>query len=149
MDEDGFLHIHDRVSRFSKIGGEMVPHMAIEAALAAASAETERPFDAAQGALSMVERRSFAVVTLPDRVRGEKVVVVYSGPELDAGALLRQNVRARRAEPVAAVAEGLPPRRGPAFPAERETGPRRHPPAGRSGRRREGLSGSVLRLELS
>lgn len=75
VDEDGFLHIHDRVSRFSKIGGEMVPHIAIEGALAAASAEAER---------------SFAVVTLPDRVRGEKVVVVYSGPELDAGALLRR-----------------------------------------------------------
>jgi acyl-[acyl-carrier-protein]-phospholipid O-acyltransferase/long-chain-fatty-acid--[acyl-carrier-protein] ligase len=90
VDEDGFLHIHDRISRFSKIGGEMVPHMVIEAALAAASPEAERPFDAAQGALSMVERRSFAVVTLPDRVRGEKVVVVYSGPELDAGALLHR-----------------------------------------------------------
>jgi acyl-[acyl-carrier-protein]-phospholipid O-acyltransferase/long-chain-fatty-acid--[acyl-carrier-protein] ligase len=75
VDEDGFLHIHDRISRFSKIGGEMVPHMVIEAALAAASPEAER---------------SFAVVTLPDRVRGEKVVVVYSGPELDAGALLHR-----------------------------------------------------------
>ena len=75
VDEDGFLHIQDRVSRFSKIGGEMVPHMVIEAALAAASSEAER---------------SFAVVTLPDRARGEKVVVVYSGLELDAGALLRR-----------------------------------------------------------
>jgi acyl-[acyl-carrier-protein]-phospholipid O-acyltransferase/long-chain-fatty-acid--[acyl-carrier-protein] ligase len=90
LDEDGFLYIHDRVSRFSKIGGEMVPHMAIEAALAAAASEAERPFDVAQGAPSTVEGRSFAVVTLPDRVRGEKVVVVYSGPELDAGALLRK-----------------------------------------------------------
>ncbi len=90
LDEDGFLFIHDRVSRFSKIGGEIVPHMAIEAALAAASSVTDRPFDAAQGAPSTVEGRSFAVVTLPDRVRGEKVAVVYSGPELDADALLRK-----------------------------------------------------------
>ena len=75
LDDDGFLFIHDRVSRFSKIGGEMVPHMAIEAALAAAA--------------PVIEQR-FAVVTLPDRVRGEKVVVVYSGPELDADALLRK-----------------------------------------------------------
>jgi acyl-[acyl-carrier-protein]-phospholipid O-acyltransferase/long-chain-fatty-acid--[acyl-carrier-protein] ligase len=75
IDEDGFLHIHDRVSRFSKIGGEMVPHAAVEAALIAASGEVER---------------SFAVVTLPDRLRGEKIVVAYSGPELDAGALLRK-----------------------------------------------------------
>ena len=30
MEEDGFLTITDRLSRFSKIGGEMVPHIRIE-----------------------------------------------------------------------------------------------------------------------
>src|SRR5262249_34492879 len=30
MDEDGFLQITDRLSRFSKIGGEMVPHIKVE-----------------------------------------------------------------------------------------------------------------------
>ena len=29
-DEDGFLTITDRLSRFSKIGGEMVPHIKVE-----------------------------------------------------------------------------------------------------------------------
>ena len=33
LDEDGFLVITDRLSRFSKIGGEMVPHRAVEAAV--------------------------------------------------------------------------------------------------------------------
>src|SRR3954447_23316100 len=30
LDEDGFLRITDRLSRFSKVGGEMVPHLRIE-----------------------------------------------------------------------------------------------------------------------
>src|SRR5262249_61140624 len=30
VDEDGFIRITDRLSRFSKIGGEMVPHIQIE-----------------------------------------------------------------------------------------------------------------------
>ena len=30
MDDDGFITITDRLARFSKIGGEMVPHLAIE-----------------------------------------------------------------------------------------------------------------------
>ena len=30
LDEDGFLQITDRLSRFSKIGGEMVPHIRVE-----------------------------------------------------------------------------------------------------------------------
>ena len=33
VDADGFLKITDRLSRFSKIGGEMVPHMAVESAI--------------------------------------------------------------------------------------------------------------------
>lgn len=33
IDEEGFLHIEGRISRFSKIGGEMVPHGAIESLL--------------------------------------------------------------------------------------------------------------------
>ena len=30
QDEDGFIFIKGRLSRFSKIGGEMVPHMSVE-----------------------------------------------------------------------------------------------------------------------
>lgn len=33
LDADGFIHITGRMSRFSKIGGEMVPHIQIEEAL--------------------------------------------------------------------------------------------------------------------
>ncbi len=33
LDEDGFIFITDRLSRFSKIGGEMVPHVRVEDAI--------------------------------------------------------------------------------------------------------------------
>jgi acyl-[acyl-carrier-protein]-phospholipid O-acyltransferase/long-chain-fatty-acid--[acyl-carrier-protein] ligase len=33
LDDDGFIHITDRLTRFSKIGGEMAPHLCIEEAI--------------------------------------------------------------------------------------------------------------------
>jgi acyl-[acyl-carrier-protein]-phospholipid O-acyltransferase / long-chain-fatty-acid--[acyl-carrier-protein] ligase len=61
LDEDGFITITDRISRFSKIGGEMVPHMAIEEAINAILG----------GAASVV-------TAIPDEQKGEKLVVFYS-----------------------------------------------------------------------
>jgi len=78
LDEDGFLYIHDRVARFSKIGGEMVGHAAVENALHEAEGEV---------------RRNFAVLSFPDPVRGERLVVIYDGPDLDVHALRERMVR--------------------------------------------------------
>jgi acyl-[acyl-carrier-protein]-phospholipid O-acyltransferase/long-chain-fatty-acid--[acyl-carrier-protein] ligase len=62
IDEDGFIAITDRLSRFSKIGGEMVPHGGVEhALLQAANAET------------MV----LAVTAVPDDRKGEQLVVLH------------------------------------------------------------------------
>ncbi len=44
MEEDGFLTITDRLSRFSKIGGEMVPHIKIEEKLHELAGSTEQVF---------------------------------------------------------------------------------------------------------
>ena len=74
VDDDGFLHIQDRASRFSKIAGEMVPHAGLEDALYCAAEN---------------EESKFVVVAFPDHMRGEKLVVLYSGPQLDTGELLR------------------------------------------------------------
>ena len=41
VDADGFIHITGRLSRFSKIGGEMVPHIRIEELLQGALAESD------------------------------------------------------------------------------------------------------------
>jgi acyl-[acyl-carrier-protein]-phospholipid O-acyltransferase/long-chain-fatty-acid--[acyl-carrier-protein] ligase len=66
IDDDGFLHITDRLSRFSKIGGEMVPHMGVESAI--------------QDVSSAVDP-CVAVTALPDPKRGERLFVLYT-PEM-------------------------------------------------------------------
>ncbi len=43
LDSDGFLTITDRLSRFSKIGGEMVPHVKVEEALQRSAGFTRDP----------------------------------------------------------------------------------------------------------
>ncbi len=63
VDEDGFLKITDRLSRFSKIGGEMVPHQKVESAIIEASGGDEQ---------------HIAVTSVPDAKRGERLAVVYS-----------------------------------------------------------------------
>ncbi|HEY5649331.1 MAG TPA: AMP-binding protein, partial [Nitrospiria bacterium] len=61
LDDDGFIRITDRLSRFSKIGGEMVPHIKIEEALN-----------------QMTGDKACAVTAAPDRQKGEKIVVFYT-----------------------------------------------------------------------
>lgn len=63
LDDDGFLKVAGRLSRFSKIGGEMVPHERVEAAVRAAAG-------AGEGAV--------AVTALPDARRGERLLVLYT-----------------------------------------------------------------------
>ncbi|HUJ10960.1 MAG TPA: AMP-binding protein, partial [Verrucomicrobiae bacterium] len=63
IDEDGFLQITDRLTRFSKIGGEMVPHIKIEDKLHELAEETEQ---------------TFAVIGVPDEKKGEHLVVLHT-----------------------------------------------------------------------
>ncbi|HEY5932805.1 MAG TPA: AMP-binding protein, partial [Nitrospira sp.] len=63
LDEDGFLTITDRLSRFSKIGGEMVPHGKVEEAL--------------QQAVE-ADQQVFAVTGLPDEKKGERLAVLHT-----------------------------------------------------------------------
>jgi acyl-[acyl-carrier-protein]-phospholipid O-acyltransferase/long-chain-fatty-acid--[acyl-carrier-protein] ligase len=62
IDEDGFLQITDRLSRFSKIGGEMVPHIRIEEKLHELAGTTEQ---------------TFVVAGVPDEKKGERLVVLH------------------------------------------------------------------------
>jgi acyl-[acyl-carrier-protein]-phospholipid O-acyltransferase/long-chain-fatty-acid--[acyl-carrier-protein] ligase len=70
MDEDGFLRVTDRLSRFSKIGGEMVPHIKVEDLLQELAGVTEQ---------------TFVVTAVPDLKKGERLIVLHTlaEPQLD------------------------------------------------------------------
>ncbi len=61
IDEDGFIRITDRLARFSKIGGEMVPHLKIE-----------------EVASSLTGDAPCAVTGLPDERKGERLALLYT-----------------------------------------------------------------------
>lgn len=73
VDDDGFLHIEGRISRFSKIAGEMVPHETVEAAI-----------NKVLGLDSEAERR-IAIVGIPDEQKGEAILLLstIAGPALE------------------------------------------------------------------
>ena len=64
FDEDGFLYIEGRLSRFSKIGGEMVPHETVEQNILAALQ------------LGNEGDRTIAVTAVVDEQKGEALVLL-------------------------------------------------------------------------
>ncbi len=64
IDEDGFIQITDRLSRFSKIGGEMVPHVMVEQKLHELAGAVDR---------------IFVVTSIPDEKKGEALAVLVGG----------------------------------------------------------------------
>ncbi|MFQ5543656.1 MAG: acyl-[ACP]--phospholipid O-acyltransferase [Nitrospiria bacterium] len=61
INEDGFVRITDRLSRFSKIGGEMVPHIKIEEEIN-----------------QILGDQTCVVTAVPDSAKGERLVVLYT-----------------------------------------------------------------------
>ncbi len=74
FDEDGFLYIEGRLSRFSKIGGEMVPHETIE----------DKIVDSLD--LSGRDERTIAIVGVQDEAKGEALVLL-SAVDIDLAEL--------------------------------------------------------------
>jgi acyl-[acyl-carrier-protein]-phospholipid O-acyltransferase/long-chain-fatty-acid--[acyl-carrier-protein] ligase len=72
VDNDGFITIRDRLSRFSKIGGEMVPHVRIE--------EDIHTVLGVKGELVCV------VTAVPDERKGEALAVLFKG-DLDVASV--------------------------------------------------------------
>jgi acyl-[acyl-carrier-protein]-phospholipid O-acyltransferase/long-chain-fatty-acid--[acyl-carrier-protein] ligase len=75
LDEDGFLQITDRLSRFSKIGGEMVPHIKVEEKLHELVEATEQ---------------TFVVAGVPDEKKGERLVVLHRLADAELQACLEK-----------------------------------------------------------
>ncbi len=73
IDEDGFIFITDRLSRFSKIAGEMVPHLRIEEAINLILGEP-----------------CCTVTAIPDASRGERLVAFHTRADVTADALWDQ-----------------------------------------------------------
>jgi len=71
IDADGFIHITDRLSRFSKIAGEMVPHMKVEEELQALLAEPA----------------TCVVTAIEDPVKGERLIAFHTDPNATPQAL--------------------------------------------------------------
>ena len=74
IDSDGFVTITDRLSRFSKIGGEMVPHVKIEEEMHNALGEIDQVL---------------AVTAVPDEKKGEKLIVL-TRKEINASELAKK-----------------------------------------------------------
>ena len=64
IDADGFIEITGRESRFSKIGGEMVPHIKIEESLQRLLGGDE-------------EHQKVVVTAVPDAFKGERLIVMH------------------------------------------------------------------------
>ena len=65
IDDEGFISITGRLSRFSKIGGEMVPHILVEE-------EINRILGAAEDGVLRA-----TVTAVPDSRKGERLIVVH------------------------------------------------------------------------
>jgi acyl-[acyl-carrier-protein]-phospholipid O-acyltransferase/long-chain-fatty-acid--[acyl-carrier-protein] ligase len=85
IDDESFITITGRISRFSKLGGEMVPHIRVEEAIA-------RVLALGEDDLKMV------VTSVPDLKKGERLVVLYTELGQNPEAICR-----------AVAAAGLPP----------------------------------------
>ncbi len=73
IDDEGFIRITDRLSRFSKIGGEMVPHLKVEEAIN-----------------QILGNHCCIVTAVPDEQKGERLVALYTQRDVEPQALWDQ-----------------------------------------------------------
>ncbi len=76
IDADGFIFITGRLSRFSKIGGEMVPHLKVEEEI--------------QRILGKDDELRAAVTAVPDEAKGERLIVLHLPLDKDPEQIRRE-----------------------------------------------------------
>jgi acyl-[acyl-carrier-protein]-phospholipid O-acyltransferase/long-chain-fatty-acid--[acyl-carrier-protein] ligase len=81
VDKDGFIYITGRESRFSKIGGEMVPHIQVEEEIAKIVGGNE-------------DTTTIAVCGVPDEKKGERLIVLYSQLDQPPDGIVRKLIEA-------------------------------------------------------
>jgi acyl-[acyl-carrier-protein]-phospholipid O-acyltransferase / long-chain-fatty-acid--[acyl-carrier-protein] ligase len=74
MDKDGYITITGRLSRFSKIGGEMISHQMLENAI---------------HSVLNAEERKVAVAGAPDKIKGEKILVFYTDENMSVDDVIK------------------------------------------------------------
>ena len=72
LDDEGFVRITDRLARFSKIGGEMVPHLKVEECI-----------------YQVIGDYRCVVTGIPDEQRGERLVAFYTRPDMSPAEIWR------------------------------------------------------------
>ncbi len=107
IDEDGFLQITDRLSRFSKIGGEMVPHIKVEEKLHELAGATEQ---------------TFVVAGVPDEKKGERLVVLHKLTDEQLAAVPGKTGAMRPAESLETARRPVFPRGAVSTAGHRQTG---------------------------
>jgi len=75
IDQEGFVHITGRMARFSKIGGEMVPHIHVEEAIGKILQEDAQSDEEDDDE----EKVELVVSAVPHPKKGERLVVLYTG----------------------------------------------------------------------
>lgn len=81
VDADGFIYITGRESRFSKIGGEMVPHIQVEEEIATLVGNNE-------------DSVTLAVCGVPDEKKGERLVVLYTQLSIEPSEIVKRLIAA-------------------------------------------------------
>ncbi len=90
IDEDGYITLTGRMSRFSKIGGEMVPHIRVEEVLTGILDKLDPQPAASEGEEPSAPDLRLAISAVPDEKKGERLIVLHKPLGCSKEAVLKE-----------------------------------------------------------